>query len=241
MSLNQQANQHRQAILAREHQAALALDAAFKAMWVRLLASLNPADRAALLAAIGRELTGFAQFGAAVTANQMRAAASSGQLDARTLLDAVLPLIQFGYPSIDAQHALQQSLDSGLIVKRFNQMPADAVKRAKATLLMGQSLGWGPRQIASALKYSLRIQLNDALRISRTEAMNAYRAGSLSIYRANSDVVTGWMWLAANGACRICGPMDGSVHPLSEEMMSHPNCRCTMSPITKSYADIIAA
>jgi SPP1 gp7 family putative phage head morphogenesis protein len=244
MSLQSLANQHRAQILARERQAALALDATFKATWARILAAFDPAgDVNAQLVTIRSELMGFAQFGSAVVSQGMQQAAHSGQQDARLLLKTALPpgIIHYNYPQIEAQQALQQSLDSGPIVARFNKMPADAVIRAKKVLLLGQSLGWGPRQVASLLKHELRIQLNDALRIARTEAMVSYRASSLQIYRANADVVTGWTWLASANACDICESMNGTHHSLDESMDTHPNCRCTMTPDTKSYEEIIAA
>jgi hypothetical protein len=245
MSLQRLANQHRAQILAREHQAALALDATFKATWARILAAFDPAgDIPTQLALIQQQLSSFAQYGTAIVTTGAQQAAHVGQQDARLLLKTALPQLSlaFNHPQIEAQQALQQSLDSGPIAQRFAKMPADAVVRAKKLLLLGQSLGWAPRKIASQLQYELRIQLNDALRISVTEGMNSYRAGSLSIYRANSDVVTGWQWLAEPDACAdICRPMNGTQHTLSETMDTHPRCRCTQLPITRSYEEILAA
>jgi hypothetical protein len=196
------------------------------------------------LGQIQTEIHAFSLSASTTVHAQMSQAQQSGQQDAQLLLAHQLGKVQavFNQPQPQAQQALAQSLDTGPIAKRFAKMPADAVKRAKGTLLYGIAQGWGPRQIASKLRYDLSIQLRDALRISRTEALQSYRAGSLSIYRANSDVVKGWTWLAEGDACAlICAPMNGSHHDLSETLDSHPNCRCTMLPDTLSYDEILAA
>ena len=39
--------------------------------------------------------------------------------------------------------------------------------------------------------------------------------------------------------CAFCvAMMDGSIHPVDEEMIKHPNCRCSPAPVTQSWADL---
>jgi Phage Mu protein F like protein len=260
MSLQSLADQHRNAILAREQAAASQITAQWKDAFTRTLARLHwlfsamssaehtgqavnlawmyEAQRMQqALSQIHAEMHTFAQAAKTTVAGQVHQAKQAGQADAQVLLKSALPGVSFAPPQ--AMQALASSLDSGFIATRFAQMPADAVKRAKGTLLAGLANGWGPRQIASRLQYDMSISLRDALRISRTESMVAYRTGNLSIYRANSDVVTGWEWLAEPDACPECLSKNGSVHSLDEEMDDHNNGRCTMLPRTVSYADIL--
>lgn len=267
MSLQSLADQHRNAILAREAAASREITAQWKATFSRTLARLHwlfsamssaehtgqqvnmawlyEANRLQqVLQQIHAEMHGFANSAKTTISGQVHQSGQQGQADANLLLKHALGSVKgvFGQPMPQAQAAAAQSLDTGPIAKRFATLPADAVARAKRTILAGLANGWGPRQIASRLQYDLSISLRDALRISRTESLQSYRDGSMSIYRANSDVVTGWEWLSEPDACDICLPLNGTTHDLSERFDGpHPNCRCASLPITKSYDEILAA
>ena len=71
-----------------------------------------------------------------------------------------------------------------------------------------------------------------ALRVARTEILRAHREATRANYQQHSDIVEGWIWLSARGThvCSACLAMDGTTHPLSEPMGTHPQCRCTMCP-----------
>jgi hypothetical protein len=71
--------------------------------------------------------------------------------------------------------------------------------------------------------------------------IRAYRGANLETYRANEDVVGQWRWTCAlsKRTCAACLAMDGTLHDLSEEMGSHPCCRCTPVPVTKDWAAIL--
>jgi len=56
-----------------------------------------------------------------------------------------------------------------------------------------------------------------------------------------TGVVIGWRWSASYDGliCAFClAQADGSIHSVDEEMISHPNCRCTKAPVTRSWADL---
>jgi hypothetical protein len=44
-----------------------------------------------------------------------------------------------------------------------------------------------------------------------------------------------WEWVAEPDACEFCQDMDGTIHPIDEPMDTHPNCRCTMNILEKTY------
>lgn len=263
MTLQTLANQHRNAILAREAQAATQITGQYKATFSRILARLHwlfaqmssaahtgeavnmawlyQANRLQqALGQISTEVQAFSLSANTTVQGQVSQAQQSGQQDATLLLQHALGKVQgvFNQPSPVAYQALQ----AGPTGKRFAKLAPDAAMRAKRTLLAGIANGWGPLQIARQLQHDLSIELNAALTISCTATMEAYRAAALQTYQANSDVVTGWDWLAEADACPpICAPQNGSHHDLSETLDSHDRCRCTMLPTTKSYDEILAA
>lgn len=263
MNLLSLAQQHQASILHREAQMASQIAAQYKLAWSRILArlswlfaSINTAHQGGqqlslswlyeanrlqqALNQIHAEMSHFSQQANITVHASISQANQVGQQDAQQLLAKIG--VRFGQPNPAAGASLASSLQSGPIAQRFAKMPADAVTRAKATLLSGLGLGWGPRQIARQLAADMSVQLSDALRIARTESLNAYRDAALQNYRANSDVVLGWQWLAEAGACPRCAALNGNVYDLSVDFNgAHPNCRCSSLPITKSYADILSA
>lgn len=102
-------------------------------------------------------------------------------------------------------------------------------------LISGVALGVHPTQIARRVKAALGDNLVRALRISRTETLRAYREATFLSYQANDQVLDGWVWLSAATArtCAACWGLHGTVHPLSERQVDHPNGRCTQAPHLK--------
>ena len=122
----------------------------------------------------------------------------------------------------------------------FRGIRAEGAQAAEDALVQGIVLGYNPRKIAPMIRDALGIQLNRALTISRTEVMRAQRIATAESYKANADVIKGWRWQAAltGNTCPVCISMHGSIHPVEEEMESHPNCRCVMIPVTKSWEEL---
>jgi SPP1 gp7 family putative phage head morphogenesis protein len=107
-------------------------------------------------------------------------------------------------------------------------------------LLGGLAAGLNPRTVARQVRDGLGVGLARALTISRTEMLRAYREASLRNYQANAGVVAGWRWLSAKQGrtCIACLMADGTVHGLAERLTDHPNGRCTMVPITRTWAEL---
>lgn len=117
--------------------------------------------------------------------------------------------------------------------------PASAA-RVRESLLAGLALGTGTRQIAQQIRAALGGNLSRAMRIARTETMRAYRDATHESYKRNGDVLQGWTWVAGTGprTCPVCWEMHGTVHPITEQLSSHPHCRCVAVPLTKSWAEL---
>jgi Phage Mu protein F like protein len=149
----------------------------------------------------------------------------------------------FGTPSTSAIADLVGSTQAGsplaTLFSGFGQEAADGAAKA---LITGLSLGNNPRQVAALVQQALGISRNRALTISRSTMLDAYRSSNLATYQANSDVVDKWRWDCDKSprTCIACLAMDGTLHDLSEEMDTHVNDRCTPTPVTKSWSDLLS-
>lgn len=122
----------------------------------------------------------------------------------------------------------------------LNGYGKDASKQAQDALVTGLAQGQHPFTIARNMVKAMDGNVVRALTVARTETLRAYRESSLRFFKANSDTITGWIWWSARTArtCPVCWAMHGSKHTLDENFGSHPNCRCTMLPITKTWAEL---
>jgi len=115
----------------------------------------------------------------------------------------------------------------------------DAVAVVTDALVSGVALGKNHKVIARDMRQAIGGNLTRALTIARTETLRAYREASRSAFATN-DAVTGWVWTAdlSNRTCASCWAQHGSVHPLDEVMATHPRCRCSMVPKTRSWREL---
>ncbi|MEM4406548.1 MAG: phage minor head protein [Candidatus Methanomethylicaceae archaeon] len=136
-----------------------------------------------------------------------------------------------------AQSLLGALSEKSPLHELFVSLAEEGTQEAKDTLVQGLLLGENPRKIAPELRKALGTTLSRAMTIARTEILRASRVSAIESYRRNSDLVTGWLWHAAldSRSCLVCWLLHGSFHFLSEEMQSHPNCRCAPVPTTKDW------
>lgn len=98
-------------------------------------------------------------------------------------------------------------------------------------------------QVGSAQRMTYRANFNRVQAITRTTVNQASNTGAVEAYRANEDVLTGYQWLAAPGACDDCKTLNGTEYKLSDTVRppKHPNCRCTVIPIIRQEYRLPAA
>lgn len=120
------------------------------------------------------------------------------------------------------------------------EIAPDARARAEQIIARGMAAGKNPKLVARELRSVSDQAMSRLMTIARTEALRAQRESMLRSYQANSGIVAGWTWDAAldETTCEMCIAENGSEHTLDEDLESHPNCRCTAIPITKSWADL---
>ncbi|HEV7701272.1 MAG TPA: phage minor head protein [Pyrinomonadaceae bacterium] len=116
----------------------------------------------------------------------------------------------------------------------FEKTFAPAVAEAlKTEIIKAVATGTDFRTIARRLVKAGDITRTRALAMARTEVNRVRRATTLQIYQDNSDVISGWEWVASKSprTCPVCLALDGSMHKLAEPFPQHINCRCTMIPV----------
>jgi SPP1 gp7 family putative phage head morphogenesis protein len=202
------------------------------------------------LKTIKAQITGqidhFAALAQTAVTQLQRTAVELGTQSAQDLLQATVSIgvdYSFVLPPPSAIASIVGANQKGSpLADLFNGFGTEASDKAGQALVLGITLGENPRRIAGMIQNALGISRNRVLTIARTEMLRAYRQSALMNYRANSAVVEQWMWNCSKSprTCAACLSEDGSVHDLDEEMESHPNCRCSAIPVTKSWSDILS-
>lgn len=141
----------------------------------------------------------------------------------------------------EAMVEMMGSLSDGAPLEALlGELGPDAAQRVKDALLEGLAMGRNPRVIARDVRRGMGMPLTRSLRIARTEVLQSYRRAFLRNLQQNDDVVTGWRWSASKSprTCLNCLSRDGKVYPLDKPMPAHPNCRCSMEPLTKTWREL---
>ena len=100
-------------------------------------------------------------------------------------------------------------------------------------------LGLPPRDTADELEKKFGIPALKATTTARTEILNAYRNGNLESYRL-SQTVKAWQWSATldRRTCPVCIALDGREFPLETPFATHPQCRCSPLPVTRTFEEL---
>lgn len=123
----------------------------------------------------------------------------------------------------------------------IDDMGPETAAGLRGALLQGIVRGKGPAWIARKAGVALDLPRRRAVTIARTEGARVYNAVTRGVYQENADVLEGWEWVASldKRSCVACIVMHGTIHPLTDTLDGHPNCRCAMSPRTRSLADLL--
>lgn len=132
-------------------------------------------------------------------------------------------------------HLIGALADGTPLSKRLEQIAPKAVPEIRRAIVQGFAVGKGAKALSKDVSDAANIARDDALRLVRNETLRAYRETARSTYEANSGTVSGWRWTASRSArtCAACLAMDGREFPADQPMMTHPCCRCVMSPVVR--------
>jgi SPP1 gp7 family putative phage head morphogenesis protein len=200
-----------------------------------------------LLTQTAVEMDRYARLIEQTTVDAATAAAAKARIDAVAAIEKALgpgpPGVSMAFNSlpVGAVNDITARLGDGQPLRELlDGFGTDAAERAREALVEGVGLGLAPRATAAAVRRALDISAVRAMTIVRTEQLRAYRNSSLQTYQANSSVVKGWRWRCARQTrtCAMCWAMDGTEFTVEDTLDSHPNCRCVMQPITKSWAEL---
>jgi SPP1 gp7 family putative phage head morphogenesis protein len=109
----------------------------------------------------------------------------------------------------------------------FDRFATQGAQKAVDTMTQGVIMGNHPDVITRALRAQMSVSDANLSSFVRTEVLSAARDGIHDSMQANSDVVTGWIWNAAEDetTCEVCWAMNGSLHSIDEAMdETHINC-----------------
>jgi SPP1 gp7 family putative phage head morphogenesis protein len=115
-----------------------------------------------------------------------------------------------------------------------NLAPSVAAK-LRSEIVKAAAVGTDFGTIARRLQRAGDITRSRALSMARTEVNRIRRETTRQIYEENSDVISGWEWVASKSprTCPVCLALDGRVFKLQSEFPQHINCRCTMIAVIK--------
>lgn len=190
-----------------------------------------------LLAQVEQEIARFADYAEPALREQQRQAIEAAQRHAEQLVLMQLPEVTMSWSRLpgEAVTDLIGFTEAGPLRELLDKLGPQTSEGFRRALIESVAVGHNPRETARRVRKEFSIGLARALRISRTEQLRSYREATRRNYEANSDIIEGWIWLAAkqDRTCPMCLAMDGTFHKLNERLNDHPNGRCAMVPVVK--------
>lgn len=139
-----------------------------------------------------------------------------------------------------AERAAGAFVEGSPLHRLFLELGTSVPQAAEEVMVTGSLLGQSSKVIARELRRKAGIGLSRSMTIARTETNRFSRQATREIYSQNTDVVRAWTWSAALGpnTCIACWSMHGREFPITEVLTDHPNGRCAMVPLTRSWRDL---
>lgn len=193
-------------------------------------------------------LRGFADRGAVIIENGQRRmiATTQGHTEAltRSALGTPPPGVSVAFNQLPAE-ALEV-----LIGMASNGSPVEALLQQagrefavelREILISSLAQGIGPREAGRRMAGASGANRARMETIARTEMLRASREATRRTYEANPNVIEGYVRLSAadTRTCAACWALHGTKSSTAERFAQHPNCRCTLVPAVKSYAEIL--
>lgn len=156
-----------------------------------------------------------------------------------TPLDARVDFASLSHEAIDLMVGTLQT-GSPLRDLTFSNLSVAGAESVARALVAGFVAGEPIRQVAKRVDLERNMTHARALTIARTETLRTLRESSLLVMSRNSHLLQGWRWSARfdGHTCGVCVALQGSLHDTLEPMDTHPNCRCSPVPQTKSWEDL---
>lgn len=202
-----------------------------------------------LLETVESEIEKFGQFAEEQVSAAQLSAIQLGREAAEALILTALGPVPEGlaipvnflrFNPANVERFLARASNGSPLRELFTTLAPNAREEIEQTFVNGIVQGLNPREIGRTLRDEFEIPLARANTISRTEVLNTYRDVNHQYYNDNDDIVTGWRWQCAFQVrtCAMCLAMDGKVFKVKTLFGTHPNCRCVLVPVTKSWEEL---
>jgi SPP1 gp7 family putative phage head morphogenesis protein len=194
-----------------------------------------------LMAQAEREIAQWSRRAEATTMALQRSGIDVGLEEAARLLDAATLGGKFvSLPRAAVDEMVGFTADGTPLSQLFDDIGPGTRGEMEHALVVGVGTGQHPTVVARMMQRAFALGLSRATLIARTEMLRAWRESSRRTYEANQDVVAGWIWHAEHGpnTCASCLAMDGTIHTVDERLDDHPNGRCAMMPLTRSWNEL---
>lgn len=150
-------------------------------------------------------------------------------------------MIGRAFASVD-HGAVEQAVafsHGGPVRELLDTLAGEAAEEVAQEMTSAIARGQNPLVTASRVRSKLAAPLYRAQTITRTETLRAYREATREAYQ-QSNLVKSWVWIAAcdSRTCGACWALHGKEFPTGEKMGTHPRCRCTMAPNTRSWEEL---
>lgn len=177
---------------------------------------------------------------------QRRAVRAANQLSANTiqskLVDGPATMAKsYDYLPKSAITEIVGMLSDGSPLNTLTNAIAGNMGRATRSLLLtGLATGVNPRVTSREIRKLFDAERHRIDTIVRTETLRAAREGARKNMLNNADVVKGWQWYSRRDkrTCAVCFAQHGTMYELKTKMATHPNCRCMMVPVTKTWEEL---
>jgi len=192
----------------------------------------------ALIDQVKTEIERFGGTVARVTTREQRAAVEIAADHVLETVSAIANDKSAGIGSMLPRRSIETAIgamgDGSPILEYWNKNLAPAVvEKLRSEIINAVATGMSTDVLARRMMAAGDITRTRALMYARTEVNRIRREATRSIYQDNSDVITGWEWVAAKSprTCPACLSLDGTVYELNQPFPQHINCRCTMIPV----------
>lgn len=168
-------------------------------------------------------------------------------------LESITPVaVDFVAPSANILKALvkNQPMEGALVKDWFDKLAKDTAFNVNRAIQNGMIEGEGIEDIVRRIKGTRAAQYTDGIlnasrhnirAVVRTSVSNVAHTARNETYASNSDVVKGIQWVSTldSRTCLTCMNLDGKVFDIGEKPgVPHHNCRCSDSPILKSWKEL---
>lgn len=179
---------------------------------------------------------------------QVEARFASGVLSGITGMTTVAPSPEQLWAAINTNPA-DRGHTLGQLFESYTNANVDKVQSAiRQAVIEGETVQQLTQRLrgTKAMSYTdgiLQASKHGAETLARTSVMHVANQAHLAVYKENADIIKGVQVIATldTRTCPVCGGLDGKVFDDVDHMPTpplHPNCRCTITAVTKSYAEL---